>query len=35
MLIGRECTPFYKKLDYNAKNEPSYLATTFENDWSI
>jgi hypothetical protein len=35
MLIACKCTPFCKTLDYNAKSEPPYLATTFENDWSI
>ncbi len=28
MLITFKCTPLHKKLDCNAKNEPSYLATT-------
>jgi hypothetical protein len=29
MLIACKCTPFYKKMNYNTKNEPLYLATTF------
>jgi hypothetical protein len=28
MLIASKCTPLYKKLDCDAKNEPPYLATT-------
>jgi hypothetical protein len=28
MLITYKCMPFYKKMDYNAKSEPPYLATT-------
>ncbi len=28
MLIACECTPLYKKLDCNVKNEPPYIATT-------
>jgi hypothetical protein len=28
MLIACKCTPFCKKLDYDAKSEPLYLATT-------
>jgi hypothetical protein len=28
MLITCKCMPFCKKLDYNTKNEPPYLATT-------
>jgi hypothetical protein len=28
MLIACKCTPLYKKLDYDTKNEPPYLATT-------
>jgi hypothetical protein len=28
LLIACKCTPLYKKLDCNAKNEPLYLATT-------
>jgi hypothetical protein len=35
MLITCKCMPLCKKLNYNAKNDPPYLATTFENDWSI
>jgi hypothetical protein len=27
MLIACKCTSLYKKLDYDAKNEPPYLAT--------
>jgi hypothetical protein len=29
MLIACKCTPLCKKLDCDAKNEPTYLATTF------
>jgi hypothetical protein len=28
MLIACKCTPLCKKLDYDTKNEPPYLATT-------
>ncbi len=28
MLITCKCTPFCKKLDYDAKSEPPYFATT-------
>ncbi len=28
MLIACKCMPLCKKLDYNAKSEPPYLATT-------
>ncbi len=28
MLIACKCTPFCKKLDYDVKGEPPYLATT-------
>ncbi len=30
MLIACKCTPLYKKLDYDAKNEPPYLVTTLK-----
>ncbi len=29
MFITCKCTPFCKKLDCDAKNEPPYLATTY------
>ncbi len=29
MLIACKCTPFYKRLHCDAKNEPPYLITTF------
>jgi hypothetical protein len=28
MLVSCKCTPLCKKLDYNVKSEPPYLATT-------